>query len=164
VPSSLAALRPDLEAFLARLKGLAPGLDIDLGRLSGFLDGATPAYVSNEGLPLAPNIRLKVKPFMYGRKLADYCPARHPVRCGNRILGVLADGSVVPCCLDYDGVLRLGDARTETLADILERSAPFLKSLRDRNAAKPPLCARCLGQPTLRGALACQALDRLSKA
>ncbi len=42
------------------------------------------------------------------------------------MLGILADGTVVPCCLDADGVINLGNIFKESILDILN-SERFLK-------------------------------------
>ena len=59
-------------------------------------------------------------------------------------LGVLADGTVVPCCLDRNGGLALGNLLTEELADILEtpRARDILAGFR-RGEAVEDLCQRC---------------------
>ena len=59
-------------------------------------------------------------------------------------LGVLADGTVVPCCLDHEGDLALGNLLTEELADILEkpRTRAILEGFR-RGEAVEELCKRC---------------------
>ena len=59
-------------------------------------------------------------------------------------LGVLADGTVVPCCLDCNGDLALGNLLTEELGDILERPRPraMLEGFR-RGEAVEDLCKRC---------------------
>jgi MoaA/NifB/PqqE/SkfB family radical SAM enzyme len=59
-------------------------------------------------------------------------------------IGVLADGTVVPCCLDHEGDLALGNLLTEDLADILER--PRVKTILEgfrRGEAVEELCKRC---------------------
>ena len=59
-------------------------------------------------------------------------------------IGVLADGTVVPCCLDHDGDIALGNLFEESLADIL--SSPRAKAICDGFAdgkAVEPLCRRC---------------------
>lgn len=59
-------------------------------------------------------------------------------------IGVLCDGSVVPCCLDHEGDLTLGNLFTEELADILEK--PRAKAIYggfSRGKAIEPLCRRC---------------------
>ena len=59
-------------------------------------------------------------------------------------LGVLVDGTVVPCCLDSEGALALGNLLEQPLADIL--ATPRAQALYDgfsRHEAVEPLCRRC---------------------
>jgi radical SAM protein with 4Fe4S-binding SPASM domain len=59
-------------------------------------------------------------------------------------LGVLCDGSVVPCCLDHEGDLTLGNLFAENLEDIL--SSPRAMAIYDgfsKGEAIEPLCKRC---------------------
>ena len=59
-------------------------------------------------------------------------------------LGVLCDGTVVPCCLDHDGDLALGNLLTQDMEEIL--ASPRAKSIYDgfshREAAEE-LCRKC---------------------
>ena len=58
--------------------------------------------------------------------------------------GILCDGTVVPCCLDSDGVIALGNVFREELSDIL--SSPRAKAILDgfrRRHAVEDLCRRC---------------------
>ena len=59
-------------------------------------------------------------------------------------LGVLCDGTVVPCCLDHDGELALGNLLTEELEEILNRprAQAILAGFR-RGEAVEMLCKRC---------------------
>lgn len=59
-------------------------------------------------------------------------------------VGVLCDGTVVPCCLDYDGRLALGNLFDAPLKDILssEKAVHFRKML-DEGRAPSELCRRC---------------------
>lgn len=59
-------------------------------------------------------------------------------------LGVLCDGTVVPCCLDHDGDLALGNLFKQDLENILEspRATAILDGFRQRKAAEP-LCRKC---------------------
>lgn len=61
-----------------------------------------------------------------------------------RQIAVLVDGTVVPCCLDHDGDLPLGNLFSEELGDILEKplTQNVLLSVSGR-AALPALCRRC---------------------
>lgn len=58
--------------------------------------------------------------------------------------GVLCDGTVVPCCLDSDGVIALGNLFTEDLGQILtsERARAMVEGFRCGRASEE-LCRRC---------------------
>lgn len=58
--------------------------------------------------------------------------------------GILADGSVVPCCLDSDGVITLGNVFSEELSDVLSspRARAIAEGFRDHRATEA-LCRRC---------------------
>ena len=58
--------------------------------------------------------------------------------------GILSDGTVVPCCLDSDGVIALGNIFTEDITHILstDRAAAIAKGF-ERRIATEDLCRRC---------------------
>ena len=58
--------------------------------------------------------------------------------------GILVDGSVVPCCLDREGAITLGNVFEAQLADILTspRAEAILHGF-DRRCAVEELCKRC---------------------
>lgn len=58
--------------------------------------------------------------------------------------GILCDGTVVPCCLDSEGVINLGNVFTQDLSDILssQRATAIAKGF-DRRTASEDLCRRC---------------------
>ena len=59
-------------------------------------------------------------------------------------IGVLCDGTVVPCCLDHEGDIALGNLFDQTLEEILE--SPRAKALYDgfsQRKATEELCRRC---------------------
>ncbi len=59
-------------------------------------------------------------------------------------LGVLCDGTVVPCCLDHNGDIPLGNLYTQNLEEIL--NSPRATALYDGFSRKQPsedLCRRC---------------------
>ena len=59
-------------------------------------------------------------------------------------IGVLVDGSVVPCCLDHNGTITLGNLFEQELDEIL--SSPRARAIYDgftRHEAVEPLCKRC---------------------
>jgi radical SAM protein with 4Fe4S-binding SPASM domain len=59
-------------------------------------------------------------------------------------LGILSDGTVVPCCLDKEGVTNLGDVRRQTLDQVLasERAQNILQGFQ-RGRLVEDLCRRC---------------------
>ena len=59
-------------------------------------------------------------------------------------LGVLCDGTVVPCCLDHEGDLALGNIFRQEMAEILTspRAKAIYEGFSNRKAAEP-LCRRC---------------------
>jgi len=59
-------------------------------------------------------------------------------------IAILADGTVVPCCLDSNGVIGLGNIFTQSLEDIIatERSQAILEGF-SQNQSVEELCKRC---------------------
>lgn len=59
-------------------------------------------------------------------------------------IGVLTDGTVVPCCLDHNGDMPLGNLYTQGLDDILSspRALAIYRGF-TAHAAVEPLCQRC---------------------
>ena len=58
--------------------------------------------------------------------------------------GILCDGTVVPCCLDSDGVITLGNIFDTDISDILKspRACAMVKGF-DSKRASEELCRRC---------------------
>jgi radical SAM protein with 4Fe4S-binding SPASM domain len=58
--------------------------------------------------------------------------------------GILVDGTVVPCCLDKEGKIPLGDANTKSIESILqnEKAREILNGFRQRKLVNS-LCQRC---------------------
>ena len=59
--------------------------------------------------------------------------------------GILSDGTVVPCCLDKDGVIALGDLHVNRLDEILssQRVEAIRKGFK-AGCAVETLCQKCL--------------------
>ena len=58
--------------------------------------------------------------------------------------GILCDGTVVPCCLDSEGVINLGNVFSQPLTEILEspRAKAIAEGFRNHKAVED-LCRRC---------------------
>lgn len=105
----------------------------------------TPWREGRLGTTLAPNIFLE-----WGERFnwPDlYAPEEdRPSFCyGLRDqIGVLWDGTVVPCCLDHEGDIPLGSLREQTLEEIL--NSPRAKAIYNgfsQRKAREALCRRC---------------------
>ncbi len=59
-------------------------------------------------------------------------------------IGVLCDGTVVPCCLDHEGDIPLGNLFAQSLQEILDspRARAIYEGFSQRRAVEP-LCRRC---------------------
>lgn len=59
-------------------------------------------------------------------------------------IAILVDGTVVPCCLDGDGIIRLGNILEENLGNILsgKRAADIYNGFTGQRAVEP-LCRKC---------------------
>lgn len=58
--------------------------------------------------------------------------------------GILSDGSIIPCCLDHEGDIRLGNAFTDDISAVLagERAEKMKNGFSQRKATEE-LCRRC---------------------
>ena len=59
-------------------------------------------------------------------------------------IGILVDGTVVPCCLDSEGIIKLGNIYNETLEDIINsnRYQNMLNGFKNKHKCEE-LCKRC---------------------
>lgn len=59
-------------------------------------------------------------------------------------IGILCDGTVVPCCLDHEGDLALGNIHESSMEEILEspRTKAIINGFRQRKASEE-LCRKC---------------------
>lgn len=59
-------------------------------------------------------------------------------------IGILSDGTVVPCCLDSEGIINLGNIFNDNLSDILNSErAKTIKNGFDCRKAVEELCQKC---------------------
>ena len=106
---------------------------------------------NQNGYKINQNITLKLKTFFFGRRITEFYPINNNFACDSKILGVLADGNVVPCCLAYEDSISLGNIKNLELQDILNNGKNFLYNLRSKNKEKHETCKKCFGEPTRRG-------------
>jgi radical SAM protein with 4Fe4S-binding SPASM domain len=152
VAMDVGELEDDIIKFLDGLVQHDSSFKYNSSFLVDFLHNTSVDYLGEEGFVLAPNIRLKIKKFIYGRRIQEFLPTYNKFSCNNRILGILSDGSVVPCCLAYDDSISMGNINEKTLEEILIQGTDFLGDLRGyNNCGKHETCKKCFGEPTKRG-------------
>ena len=110
------------------------------------------SYLNNDGFKISKNITLKIKPFMYGRRIKNFYPINDNFSCDSKILAIQSTGDVVPCCLAYDDKISMGNILEKGLSEILNNGQSFLYSLRTKGEKKHDICRKCFGEPTKRGA------------
>lgn len=103
-------------------------------------------------IPLHPKLVLETFPLdSWGNVETDtVVPAQFGYCNGaSRQAGVLYDGTVVPCCKDFEGQIPLGNITQQSLSSIL--AAPPACTLRqgfNRLQITHPVCQRCMGADT----------------
>jgi radical SAM protein with 4Fe4S-binding SPASM domain len=109
-------------------------------------------YEGKNRLKVTDNIYMKIKPFFYGRRLSEFQPLINGRPCGTETLSILANGNVVPCCIVYDDILKLGNINDEPLEAIISRNIQNIRNIKT-GINLPRTCMRCMGAPTIRGAI-----------
>lgn len=103
------------------------------------------ALRAERGIPLAPRVFLNPEPQFAWPQLSSPDLGRQGYCRGLRDhLAILVDGTVVPCCLDAEGVLALGNIFSQSLGDIL--AGPRASRMREGFGHQwlvEPLCRRC---------------------
>ena len=109
-------------------------------------------YIYQRGFDICKNVNIKIKPFIFGRRIANFKPIGNNFSCSNELLGILADGNIVPCCLAYNEDISMGKATESSLNNVLSNSK-LLENLRKKGGEKALTCRKCFGEPTYRGTL-----------
>ena len=83
-------------------------------------------------------------PFEWPDVNSTYCNERGFCQGLRQHMAILCDGTVVPCCLDGNGVMALGNILDSTLEEILSRprSVAFMEGFKKKTAVEP-LCMHC---------------------
>ncbi|MBU0479903.1 MAG: SPASM domain-containing protein [Proteobacteria bacterium] len=100
---------------------------------------------SGRGLQLAPRVFLsRERRFVWPHSPAPELGAHGYCRGLRDHVAILVDGTVVPCCLDAEGDVPLGNIFQTTMAEILQGSrAVLLREGFARHRLLDPLCRRC---------------------
>lgn len=102
-------------------------------------------WPSNRAVTLAPGVFISFEEQFDWPSMGSPDQGGQGICYGGRtMIGILADGTVVPCCLDGDGVCALGNALEQPLDQIL--TSHRYRSLRDgftNRQVTEPLCRHC---------------------
>ena len=150
VPDNTREIKNDLINFLSALEKFDNYFTFSISKIDEFLNNTSNYYIQEKGLHISPNIFLKIKPFIHGRRISEFKPLINSFSCEERILGILADGSVMPCCKTYNNDLALGNINKSSIQEILEQNKEWLSNLRGVNKLKNEICKKCYGEPTTR--------------
>lgn len=128
---------------------------VDRNRLKGMLDMLATVFPSapprldllcaGKGIPLATRVFLNPeKAFCWPHPDDPELGSQGYCRGLRDHLAILADGTVVPCCLDSEGRLALGNILAQPLAAILasERAGRMMAGFAAQRLCEP-LCRRC---------------------
>lgn len=157
-PRSTSETLDKFKIFIEKLNKIGNGYvnkeklnELNLDLTKSQFEFAPNDHNAEKGFKLAKNIDLKLKNFFYGRRITDFYPAfDKSFSCHNSILGIQADGNVVPCCLAYDDSISQGNIKKTSLKNMLENNL-FLSNLRSKDGAKHITCRKCMGEETKRG-------------
>jgi len=100
---------------------------------------------------LKENNEISYKFFHNGRRSTQYYPV-NKAKCGTEMFGILADGTVTCCCIDYDGLTELGNVFSEDLYSILDRNREIIRGVQKTGELHFDMCKRCMGSPGKFGA------------
>ncbi|MCK9491443.1 MAG: SPASM domain-containing protein [Sulfurimonas sp.] len=123
-----------------------PYNDQVFGKLNSFfnIDLSTHHQNKKESLRLASKILLNFDSYFEWPSLKSSHNSDAPCYGLSSHIGILSDGTVVPCCLDGDGVINLGNLHHKSLKDILtsQRSTEIIEGFKD-GVAVEELCKKC---------------------
>lgn len=118
---------------------------------------AVPVQIVDGGYPIYPGITLnwsRLQDF-WMREQRGQTSGWGAIVCGcnaafRENFGILADGRVTTCCVDYDGKNVVGDLRKSSLMEVINSSeAQRMKSSFDWFRPPTAFCKECKGGPTL---------------
>ena len=108
-------------------------------------DAAPSRYATGKALRLADNTYLNSEDeFIWPSMSNTVSDGEKFCRALRTHIGILSDGTVVPCCLDSEGEIKLGNVFKEDFADIIknERTNAIYNGFSQRKAVED-LCKRC---------------------
>ena len=102
-------------------------------------------FIRGRGIKLSDNIYLNFEEVFVWPNLNNNFYNEKGFCYGlNTHIGILVDGTVVPCCLDGNGIMNLGNIHKKPLKDILlsERAENIVKGFKHKVCVEE-LCKKC---------------------
>jgi len=158
---TLNKLRPHLIYFLKLVDNKSENFHFCLSSLDKNITNYNDIKGFDTIYEFKQNNLLTGKRFHNGRKISQYYPVDSGM-CETSILGILADGSVTLCCIDYDGKTAIGNICDNTLESIISQKRHIIEDLR-KGKLYFDACRKCLGCPTKQGVFIKNAKNHLSK-
>ncbi len=97
------------------------------------------------------NVKIKGRVYLHFDSRFEWPNPHHPIRTTQGFchglsshIGILADGTVVPCCLDKEGVINLGNCGSQNIDDLIQ--SPRAQAIRDgfqNGILVEDLCQKC---------------------
>lgn len=91
---------------------------------------------------VAKRVRVHFDELFRWPNTADDLSHNSPCYGLNRQLGILSNGTVVPCCLDHEGKVMLGNVNFQNIYDIVANAKHIAKGLKD-GLPTEELCKKC---------------------
>lgn len=104
-----------------------------------------PTIFGEKNYEIKHHIHVNVQsPFQWPALTNSYCNDRGFCQGLRQHIAILSNGDVVPCCLDGNAVMKLGNIFSDSLENILEskRSVNIINGFRAKRAVEP-LCQHC---------------------
>lgn len=104
-----------------------------------------PTIFGQKNYEIKRHIHVNVQsPFEWPALANSYCNERGFCQGLRQHIAILCNGDVVPCCLDGNAVVKLGNIFSDSLENILEneRSVNIINGFRSKRAVEP-LCQHC---------------------
>jgi radical SAM protein with 4Fe4S-binding SPASM domain len=144
--------RPDLYINYRLWNGGAEEAEASTERMLAKIGGALGVEISSvPDVRWKKSVKLKGRVYLHFDSRFEWPHPHQPLRSTRGFchalsshLGILADGTVVPCCLDKEGVISLGSCRSQTIDDILQ--SPRAQAMQDgfqKGILVEDLCRRC---------------------
>jgi len=144
--------RPDLYInYRLWNQGVAEAQASNTRMLEKIKQGLRVEFVNNSDVRWKKSVKIKGRAYLHFDSRFQWPHPSQPIRSTQGFchglsshIGILADGTVVPCCLDKEGVIRLGNCGTQTIDDIIESTRA--RSMREgfqNGILVEDLCQKC---------------------